>query len=97
MDTGLLPLWLLVGGLLPAVLGLLMSFWVVGKGNRVLWIVPCIVSWLLSQTVIGWLLGPKLSLWTLLSGWLVAGVVVVTAYVVRRLRGGGRPSGLSGV
>lgn len=68
--------------LLPMTLGVLLSLYIAGKGNRLLWIVPMIILRLLGAkllTLIGITDRQKLDLLLLSSEWLIAAILILGA------------------
>jgi hypothetical protein len=86
MDSSIFPLWFLGGMVLPIAGGFGLSFWLVGRGNRLLWIVPSILIWLGVQFIVAKLAGPKFSLLTLSSHWVFVLFALPAAWGLRRLR-----------
>jgi hypothetical protein len=86
MDSSLLPVLLFATVLLPLTMGFTVSFWLVGKGNRLFWIVPSILAWLGTKSLIFFLMPHRLSLFTMVSEWFVACVMVAFALLIKRLR-----------
>lgn len=68
--------------LLPMTLGVLLSLYIAGKGNRLLWIVPMIILRLLSAKLLN-LIGitgqKKMDLLALSSEWMIAAILILGA------------------
>jgi len=86
MDASLFPILFLFGWLLPFVLAISISFWLVGKGNRLLWILPFFLLWFGIGFLFIKLGSTQLSLITLITDWLVACTVIFFSYLFRRIR-----------
>ena len=73
---------------LPMTLGVLLSLYIAGKGNRLLWIVPMIILRLLSAKLLN-LIGvtgqKKMDLLALSSEWMIAAILILGAYGFRVL------------
>jgi hypothetical protein len=84
-----LLIFLGLGFLLPALLGCLLSFWIVGKGNRLLWIIPFVAIRLAVPYVLkitGITGDGKITTGLLASEWIIAASLIIFACVLRVCR-----------
>lgn len=86
MDATILPAFLFWAALLPIALGFTGSFWLAGKGNRLLWIVPSLILWYAGDALLGWIHHGKLTMVWIISEWLNAGLLIAGGYAFRRWR-----------
>lgn len=86
MDSSLFPHLFIAFVLGPFLFGFGMSFWLVGKGNRLWWILLSCVAWYVFTGLVGLTSSPPMTLYTLSTQWIVAVLMIATAIAFRRFR-----------
>ncbi|MFZ6656873.1 hypothetical protein ACO0LH_16645 [Undibacterium sp. TJN19] len=78
-----------LGFLLPVLLGCLLSFWIVGKRNSLLWVIPFLMIRLLTPyalKITGISGDGKITMGLLASEWIIAAGLIIFACVLRLCR-----------
>lgn len=86
MDAAILPSLLFWAFILPIAVGFAGSFWLAGRGNRLIWIVPSLLVWYTCGALIIRLQPQKITMFWVLSEWINAGMLISSGYVFRRWR-----------
>ncbi|MDE2427453.1 MAG: hypothetical protein KGM99_01920 [Burkholderiales bacterium] len=86
MDAGPLVQMFLFGFALPIVLGFALSFWIVGKGNHLLWLFLSILIWFGVHWLIARINGKQITGLLLAAQWIATAVLILFAFIVRKLR-----------